>query len=400
MFNRNIVKIPQPNFEDDFCTAETMADGSLGPVKYLAFTERQTESGGPVMWSNFRQRCPNCNSNLYKNTGCCTQAPAGMQCKPDDKPDPPTGLGKGCEKFYTNLGQDEIVLNCEFGLYMDFKVSDTGIPYGCSGLESFNNTVWKDLPKGFCHSCWSRVPKVKNPDPLNNWHWQIDEVTCPLNKLQEPIGSTPLHEVFEEYAKDQQKWVNDYVPTFEKMISNGYVDGELQDAPDQWTNVVCPRPGPKWAVYQHHSCYHASEISENRSFFLVNRKTGLAVQGDNKGVAKLTTLDHNNPRQRWVHTSGQDLINMDTKLPLIIVNKGGNEIGRAWKFGDRNTIIETVRGKGEKALFFWGGSDTSKTEFDLTIASIIEKYLQTYQYDKIMYTDVINGPTTPGSRAD
>ena len=201
------------------------------------------------------------------------------------------------------------------------------------------------------------------------------------------LGSTPLHEIFEEYANDQQKWINDYVPTFEKMISNGY--DKLQAAPDQWTNVICPRPGPEIQPYKYHSCYHASEISQGKSFFLINRKTGLAIQGDDKGVATLTTLDYANPRQRWVHTFSQDLINMGTKLPLIILGPAGFPMGRAWKFDSRNRIIETVKGKGENALFFWGSEDESKTEFDLTYHPIMEDSLETYQYDKVMYHDIL-----------
>ena len=385
---RNIVKMPQPNFEDKLCTAETLADGSLGAVKYLAFTERQTQSGGPVMWVNFKHRCPNCNSNLYKDTACCTQAPEGLQCKPDEESDF-SGLGFGrCERFNTNLGQDEIALNCEVGLYLDFKVSDTGIPYGCSGLEAFNNTVWSN-EQGSCSSCWSRVPKVENPDPMKNNQWEFDEVSCPLNKLQEPLGSTPLHEVFEEYADDQQAWVNDYVPTFEKMISNGYSDTDLKDAPDQWTDVVCPRPGIEWNPYNYHSCYQSSEISDEKSFYLINKRFGLAIQGDDQGVAKLTTLDYDNPRQRWVHTTGQDLINMGTNLPLIITNGAGHTYGRAWKFGDDNTIIETVKGNGEKALLPFGWWET-KDEYDLTYFQVQEGYKDAFQFDKIMFNDVGN----------
>ena len=378
--------MPQPNFEDKLCTAETLADGSLGAVKYLAFTERQTQSGGPVMWVNFKHRCPNCNSNLYKDTACCTQAPEGLQCKPDEESDF-SGLGFGrCERFNTNLGQDEIALNCEVGLYLDFKVSDTGIPYGCSGLEAFNNTVWPN-EQGFCYSCWSRVPKVENPDPMKNDQWEFDEVSCPLNKLQEPLGSTPLHEVFEEYAEDQQKWVNDYVPTFEKMISNGYSDGDLTDAPDQWTDVVCPRPGLEADPYVYHSCYKISEISDEKSFYLINKRFGLAIQGNDQGVVKLATLDFDNPRQRWVHTSGQDLINMGTNLPLTIANGAGTVFGRAWKFGDGNTIIETNKGNGENALFppkWWQGG---KDEYDLSYSPVQEGFKDAFQYDKIMFNE-------------
>ena len=389
--------MPKPNFEDHACTPLTMANGSLGSVKYLTSTHRQTKSGGPVMWINFKMRCPDCNSVLFKDLECCTQVPEGMLCQPNKEGDEVgwngsfgQGIGKGrCERFYTNIGADEVALNSEMGLYLDFKVSDTGIPYGCSGLESFNNTYWKH--NGL--SSWSRVPLVENPDPFNGNHWRRDSVTCPLNKLQEPSGSTPLHEIFEEYANDQQKWINDYVPTFEKMISNGYED--LQDAPDQWTDVICPRPGPEPQPYKYHSCVHASEINQWNSFFLINRKTGLAIQGDDQGVATLTTLDYANPRQRWVHTFSQELINMDTKLSLIILGPAGFPMGRAWKFDSRNMIIETVKGKGDNALFFWeeerqffGSEDESKT-IELTIYPIMEDSLETYQYDKVMYIDIL-----------
>ena len=378
------MKIPQPNFEDNFCTPETLADGSLGAVRLLAFTERQMEGGGPVMWVNEKQRCADCNSVTFKDTDCCTQAPEGMQCKPDKDLDLEPGTRR-CERFRNNGGQDEISMNCEVGLYLDFKVSDTGIPYGCSGLESFNNTVWKNAKHPFG---WSRLPKVKNPDPFNNQHWERDGVTCPLTKIQEPLGSTPLHEVFEEYAGDQQKWVNDYVPTFEKMISNGYSDGDLTDAPDQWTDVVCPRPGIEPNPYVYHSCYKISEISDEKSFYLINKRFGLAIQGNDQGVAKLATLDFDNPRQRWVHTSGQDLINMGTNLPLTIANGAGTVFGRAWKFGDGNTIIETNKGNGENALFppkWWQGG---KDEYDLSYSKVQGIPLNAFQYDKIMFNDV------------
>ena len=179
-----------------------MANGSLGSVKYFTVTQRQTKSGGPVMWTNFKMRCPDCNSVLFKDCECCTQVPEGMQCQPNKEGDEVdwntggrcSGLGMGngrCERFYTNIGADEVALNSEMGLYLDFKVSQTGIPYGCSGLESFNNTYWKHN----CLSCWSRVPLVQNPDPFNGHHWRRDSVTCPLNKLQEPLGT-----VFENHS--------------------------------------------------------------------------------------------------------------------------------------------------------------------------------------------------------
>ena len=45
---------------------------------------------------------------------------------------------------------------------------------------------------------------------------------CELNKLEYPPGSTPLHQAFDEYAKDNGQWISEFVPAFEKMLSNGY----------------------------------------------------------------------------------------------------------------------------------------------------------------------------------
>ena len=45
---------------------------------------------------------------------------------------------------------------------------------------------------------------------------------CELNNHQEPAGSTPLHGVFEEYANEQDSWIEHFVPTLEKLLSNGY----------------------------------------------------------------------------------------------------------------------------------------------------------------------------------
>ena len=47
---------------------------------------------------------------------------------------------------------------------------------------------------------------------------------CELNKIQEPANSTPLYQVFEEYATDQDAWIRQYLPAHEKMISNGYYE--------------------------------------------------------------------------------------------------------------------------------------------------------------------------------
>ena len=43
-----------------------------------------------------------------------------------------------------------------------------------------------------------------------------------MNKLQEPEGSTPLHEIIDEYADSNDAFIRDFIPVLEKMLANGY----------------------------------------------------------------------------------------------------------------------------------------------------------------------------------
>ena len=106
---------------------------------------------------------------------------------------------------------------------------------------------------------WSRIPVVENPNPNAAWHWKKADPDCPFNTLSIPDGSTPLNEVFDEYAANQQKWVEDFVPTFEKMLSNGYEEGELLDGPDQYTGIECNRQ-PKYDGANYHNCRNPSAL--------------------------------------------------------------------------------------------------------------------------------------------
>ena len=73
--------------------------------------------------------------------------------------------------------------------------------------------------------------------------------------LSFPSGATPLANVFEEYAADQEKWYNDFVDVLEKMLHNGYEEDTLVDTPDHETNVKCPRQNPhNWRKF--YNCFH------------------------------------------------------------------------------------------------------------------------------------------------
>ena len=102
---------------------------------------------------------------------------------------------------------------------------------------------------------WSHMPK-KGLSGEQNWHWEKADPQCELNTLEYPAGATPLHQVFEEFAAENQKWVDEFVPALEKMLSNGY--NGLTLGPDQFTGVKCPRFNP-WDGSKYSNCYIDSE---------------------------------------------------------------------------------------------------------------------------------------------
>ena len=99
------------------------------------------------------------------------------------------------------MGRDEMAIPSEMGLYYQFSVNETtGLPYDCKGYEE-HPRIWgfEAIQNGVGHA----IPK------------------CPKN-VQEVGGSPAMHAIFEEYAADQNKWVEDFIPTYEKMLENGY----------------------------------------------------------------------------------------------------------------------------------------------------------------------------------
>ena len=155
------------------------------------------------------------------------------------------------------MGQDDINMNHEMGLYLDFEVQN-GMPVGCPGFATYESPEWQEFAnrstqkeRGDFYMRISRLPLKPDADPYKPQDWKAgNDVGCEKNKMEVPPGSTPLHEIFEEYANDQQKWVSDYIPTFEKMLANGYGDGELINGPDQYTDISCPRDEETMTCYE------------------------------------------------------------------------------------------------------------------------------------------------------
>ena len=127
-------------------------------------------------------------------------------------------------------------MSSEIGLYFDFEVTEDGIPYGCPGFETFQA---ENFNTSYTFT-WSTSPKRTDPNPTDPRHWARADPDCPPNKTELPEGSTPLHLIFEEYAQDQDKWISDFIPAYEKMISNGYEENDLVEGP-AYHDVDCPR---------------------------------------------------------------------------------------------------------------------------------------------------------------
>ena len=240
-----------------------------------------------------------------------------------------------------------MALPCEIGLYFDFEVTDDGVPYGCPGFESFKPEIWNTSHA----ATWTRVPYYHpvNPDPYNRGHWLKADPDCPFNKMSVPDGSTPLHEIFEEYATDQQKWVNDFVPTLEKMLSNGYANGELVDGPDQYTGIQCKRQNGQDG-FNYYNCRNPEEtVEQSEAFFIISRLHGRVAEGKPGGYAKNMPFDPSNPKQLWMETSiGNQFINVATGLPMYA------GAGRAWRFGEQQRIFD----QSGRALFArWKNED-------------------------------------------
>ena len=245
MFNnvyyRNIVRK-----EDWFIEAEDNnscdrigdANGAKPDIKWVPTMNGFTKSGGPMHWIRTHYSCPNCIHRWTKNQHlnkvweeCCETKPDNKSCLPDYKnhPDKVEDIN-GCEKYRFATNLDDMTINAEMGLYLKFDQVN-GIPVvgedgSCSGLKKFNMKVWKK--------------NTKNGTIRDKYRRAWDH-GCDLNMRREPESDEPVSSYFETYAGNQTRWVEDFIPAFEKMSINGYENSELHDAPSSWENVFCRR---------------------------------------------------------------------------------------------------------------------------------------------------------------
>jgi len=112
-------------------------------------------------------------------------------------------------------GIDESMMSSEMGLYFKFGVDSNGIPTGCKYLNSEHQFKWG----------MSSTGKQAGGYPTPN------EVVpeCDLNDNEEPAGSRPLYQIVEDFADNQQNFIDTFIPTLEKIVN--HVDTTLTTAP-------------------------------------------------------------------------------------------------------------------------------------------------------------------------
>ena len=156
---------------------------------------------------------------MQSKASCCRHfGPDGLDCLNSGKHE-----GK-CIQGFCNPATDRhncamprfmqsSYLNVDMGLFLKFNTDSTsGRPTGCSGL---NNAKW-----------------LQNKRRVSDLHG------CPLNDAMDADGSK-MHEIVEEFANDNQLWVNEFTAVFQKMQENGYDSGDLSPAPNNWQGLHC-----------------------------------------------------------------------------------------------------------------------------------------------------------------
>ena len=99
------------------------------------------------------------------------------------------------------------------GFYFKWNISTEGLPRGCPGFK--DTMTGKDLTN----------------DEFRNKLFV--KPNCPKQDSDDGTGQE-LWKTVEEYADDQELWINDFVSAFEKMQANGYKS--LQQGPNGFWN--------------------------------------------------------------------------------------------------------------------------------------------------------------------
>ena len=168
-------------------------------------------------------------------------------------------------------------MNIDVGLYVKFDVHPgnvegygQGRPTGCSGLyrdDWLNNLGHRsgkmsDTPMSSYDPSNYLDFTSKNANDNEIAHTRYSDVVvgerfsgCSLNDNVVENGEK-MHEIFEAFANDNQLWVNEFVPAFQKMLENGYQPGnekgnvELKECEIPWQEITCSKTGKSCSIVE------------------------------------------------------------------------------------------------------------------------------------------------------
>lgn len=147
-------------------------------------------------WQFFHvmDHCPSCadiiNPLIPNPAKCCKGLSGGNKCK-----------NNGCYTRASSMPNDqETAIPADVGLYWHFDIDPSNQePIGCTGFPLVRDSCQKED--------FEAQNDYSNPEGPNKPLWQI----------------------VEEYANDQDSWIDHFFTAMEAMLSNGYGDGEKHE---------------------------------------------------------------------------------------------------------------------------------------------------------------------------
>ena len=112
-------------------------------------------------------------------------------------------------------------LNVDMGLYIKFET----VPF-----NSGENKEW-----GKPVECGQNQKNGKE-----QWRY----LGCPLNNDKDEKTDKEMHTIIDEFANDNQEWVDQFAKVFVKMLENGYGNKQLKTSTVDWQNLKF-----NWAKY-------------------------------------------------------------------------------------------------------------------------------------------------------
>merc|ERR1712039_171972 len=117
----------------------------------------------------------------------------------------------GTEKWRFSWGRDEAGTHSDLGMYYKFDVDEGGFPTGCGLFDHLEEP----------HK-YKNVEYSSNNAYLRSRKNFLVDQDCGYQTHAEPEGSDPLYKIVEEFADNKNAFFEMFVPTYEKMLSNGY----------------------------------------------------------------------------------------------------------------------------------------------------------------------------------